>query len=233
MLGKLRQAGSGVKKGVGELKSHTEIEAEYLLAKSKGFDYPPELVEHIEIMNDIHTVYEELNVHVGTWIAKYQEVIDFETNAAEKLKAVVLVKQVEVINKAKNQFADHQMRVQQLQQHKLGSILELVHMPIKKFLSDQQNLKRKLELTNKAWVELRYWKKRSSSQQQQESQQMYNTNAKSLMDSIKSLQEFAEKDFPQKVELFQKAQLEFAQNLSRVCGAEDPSSDNEDMQNDM
>ena len=49
MLGKLKQAGNDVKKSMGDMKAHAEMEAEYLKAKSKGFEHPPDINHRIKV----------------------------------------------------------------------------------------------------------------------------------------------------------------------------------------
>jgi len=220
MLGKFKQVGNDVKKSMGDLKAHTEIEAEYLKAKSKGFEHTPDVTTHIKIATDIQMAYEELLSCVVDWVDKYQAVINSEVKTAERFKERVAIhqqQQTSVIVRNALQYAEYQKEVQQLRQTQLGFVLEYVQLPVKKMVSETLSFKAKLEALNKASVEVKYWKSKATQvRQYKEAQILYDSNGKSFVEFVTGLRQLSERDFPQKLAAFQQAQVEFFSTASNI-----------------
>jgi len=220
MLGKFKQVGNDVKKSMGDLKAHTEIEAEYLKSKSKqsAFDHSEDVNYRIKVATDINLAYEELLSCVVDWVDKYQEVINSEVKAAERFKARLSQTHLPTtILRHASKFGDYQAEIHQLRQTQLGFVLEYIQLPVKKIISDQQFFKPKLDALNKSFVELKYWKtKLNHVKQHTEAQIVYDTNVKQFTEFVDNLRQLAEKDYPQKLAVFQEAQEEFLSGAALV-----------------
>lgn len=220
MLGKLKQAGNDVKKSMGDMKAHAEMEAEYLKSKSKGFEHPPDINHRVKLAAEIYTAYEELLACAADWVDKYQEVINNEVKTAERFKEKVSQNsQNTVISKYSARYSEYNAEIHQLRQSQLGFVLEYIQLPVKKYITEQTNsYKPKLESLNRSVVELKYWKSKPSQiKQQQESQILYESISKTFAETVDSLRDFAEKDFPQKLAAFQQAQTEFFSGAVKVA----------------
>jgi len=220
MLGKFKQVGNDVKKSMGDLKAHTEIEAEYLKTKSKGFEHPPDIATRIKVATDTQMAYEELLACVVDWVDKYQAVINSEVKTAERFKEKVAIhqqQQTSTIVRSALQYAEYQREVQQLRQTQLGFVLEYIQLPVKKMISDTLSFKTKLEALNKASVEVKYWKSKPTQvRQYKEAQIVYDSNGKSFIEFVDGLRQLTERDFPQKLAAFQQAQVEFFSNATNI-----------------
>lgn len=213
-----------MKKSVGDLKAHTEIEAEYLKAKSKNtFDHPHDIVVRIRMATDVQTAYEELLSNVVDWVEKYQEVTNSEVRAAERFKEKIAQKQQQplgVIAKSSTQFAEYQKELHQLRQTQLGFVLEYIQLPVKKVLFDMLGYKSKLDSLNRLSVEVKYWKtKPQQSRQLQDTTVTYETTMKQFKEYVDSIHRTAEHDYPKKLIAFQQSQLEFFQSASHLISA--------------
>jgi len=202
MFGKL-------KKGMGELKANTEIEADYLMAKSKNnFDHPTNMLNAIKEYQDMYDSTEELSHRINSWVDKYQEFLNTETKMVERLNDCAN-KQIGVQAGSLKQFAGGEQQLAALRQNHLSKVIEQVQVPIKKYLSEQAPIKTKIEQTNKAWIELRYWRKKGgNSAAEQEASMVYDSHCEQLNALFQSNKA---SDLTTWLRFFCDSQLEFAQ----------------------
>jgi len=235
MLGKFKQVGNDVKKTVAVTKVNTEIDIEYFKAKAKsngsGFDHPKEVAERIKTTIEIQSIYEELLACVEEWETNYKAIINCEMKNTNKIKersAQHLHPNV-VLAKYSKKFLEYQKEIHQLREIQLAFVLEHIQLPVKKFLSDNQHFKSKIEQLNKSYVEVKYWKAKANVAKFQEAQTAYESHSKKFLIEVDELRELAEKDYPQKLGAFQQAQNEFfynGTNLSNILENQKRSSSN-------
>jgi len=200
---------------MGELKANTEIEADYLMAKSKNnFDHPTNMLNAIKEYQDMYDSTEELSHRINSWVDKYQEFLNSETKMVERMNDCAN-KQIGVTAGAIKQFAGGESQLAALRQTHLSRVIEQVQVPIKKYLSEQQPIKTKIEQTNKAWIELRYWRKKGGNQAaESEASGVYDSHCEQLLAMFQSNKA---SDLTTWIRFFCEAQIEFAQGSVNVA----------------
>jgi len=171
----MKQAGKDMKAGV-------DIEGEYLLAKSKNnFDHPS-IGPNIKEYQSAYDVIEEFNHRVTSWVDRYQELLTSETKMVERMGDASNVHTDANIANTLKQFCGGQQQLTAIRQSHLAKAVDLIQTPVKKYIADQQPVKVKIEATNKAWIELRYWKKKNNNvSSESEAKIAYDANCEQLL----------------------------------------------------
>eukprot|EP01111_Echinosteliopsis_oligospora_P014186 TRINITY_DN528_c0_g1_i1.p1 TRINITY_DN528_c0_g1~~TRINITY_DN528_c0_g1_i1.p1 ORF type:complete len:210 (+),score=58.99 TRINITY_DN528_c0_g1_i1:78-707(+) len=206
MFGKL-------KKGMGDLKADADIQTEYLMAKNKNnFDHPGETGARIKSYNDSYQAADELRQRVSSWVEKYQELINSELKMVERMNSSA----VPAIAPVYSTFTTAETSLTTLRQQHLGKVIEYISAPAKKYITDQIPVRDKVDKTNKAWIELRYWRKKGGShvQEEKDAQASYESHTEQLMGM---LADSIDNQLAQWVKYFADFQIEFFQHAANIA----------------
>jgi len=203
-----------IKKGVGEVKASADIETDYLMSKNKNnFDHPAENGVRIKAYQDSFQAADDFLDRVKSWVDKYQDIISSELKMIEKMNSSA---KVEALTPILTTFTSAQQNVVSMKQQHLGKVIEYIQSPGKKFISDQAPIRSKIDQTNKAWVELRYWRKKGGSHaaDEKEAQLAYDAHLEQL---FKMLDQNVDSQLAQWVKYFADFQVEFFTNAAGVA----------------
>jgi len=174
MFAKMKQAGKDMKAGV-------DIESEYLVAKSKNnFDHPS-IGPQIKDYQSTYDMVEEFSHRITSWIEKYQELLNTETKMVERMNDAANVQADANTANVLKQFCGGEQQLAAVRQTHLAKAVDLIQVPVKKYLADQQPVKAKIDQTNKTWIELRYWRKKSNIASESEYKIAYDANCEQLL----------------------------------------------------
>jgi len=182
MLGKL-------KKGVMDAKATAEIEADYQMSKRKNnFEHPPEVGSRIKAYQDMYDSCDEISHRVNSWVEKYQDLVNAEIKMVERINDLA-ANQLGNTATTFKQFVGGETQFYQARQKHLTSVVEAIQSPLKKWLSEQQPIKTKIDQTNKSLTELKYWKKKGGSNvsAEQDAQVGYDSNKEQLLVALQSV----------------------------------------------